>query len=554
MGKKSRLKKERRRIKNLDGISSSGLSVNRMVEAIAMEYASIEHIRMYLSSGADIDALADAGFSMLHVASGKGNMKLVRYLLEQGADPNRRGKFGNRVLHIAVESDNPHVVQALLKAGALPDGENEDRLTALHRAVKVGNAKAVAALGEAGANYSTWPTDEYETYSVLQAAVANNYPEVINALVKLGANPEIGSDGISPLMLSVNCCKTETVQALLGSGANFKVINRNGLTALTDAVGNLHLGAVQALLEAGADPDQVDGKGNKPLRSAVGTGHLEMIRVLLDSGAKVDAVGGLAITALKWAGWLAAPEIAQLLLERGADADYDGGDELTPMHMVALSSSSVGFIFPEIIQEQANYSEVNEAIRMARHTAHSKPKETVRTLVKAGAAVDAVNRREETPLFMAAGVGEGTLNKMSIVEGLMGMGDFSEATDQSIDMVRRKVRMVLEAFLESGADIEFRGGGQNQTPLNRAAQSGVAEAVKALVEAGADMEAKNDSGRTPLHEAVIEGEPESIRILMAAGADTEARTPDGATPAELAVKSDRRVAETILREFESSGG
>ncbi len=105
-----------------------------------------------------------------------------------------------------------------------------------------------------------------------------------------------------------------------------------------------------------------------------------------------------------------------------------------------------------------------------------------------------------------------------------------------------------------GLALELRSGGRNQTPLNKAAQSGLAEAVKTLVNAGANLEAVNASGHTPLHEAVAEGETESVRILVRAGADITARTPKGASPAELSADSGREDAAEVLRELAPTSG
>ncbi len=556
MGKKARLKKERKRAKSIDEDAPVETTVDKVVRAILLEYASIQLIKQYLSEGTDIDAQAGIGVSMLHVASGKGNLELVRFLLEQGADPNRRGVGGSGALDLAVESDNPDVVRTLLEAGALLDGKNEDGLTAMQKAVKFGRVKAVVALGDAGADYMTYPSGVFDSFSLLHAAAVNDHPEVVKALVKMGADTEAGMEEMPPLALAVQTSSTETVRALLSCGADFDAINGNGHTALNDALHSLHLGAVNALLEAGANLEQADGVENSPLRIAVESGYLESIRSLLDAGAKIDAVEATGnITALKWAARLAAPEIVQLLLERGADAGLDGGDGKTPMHMVSASPTSYGFSgLKELHKRHGEYDKIRAARKMVRRTAHNKPKETVRALVKAGAEVDRLDQDGKTPLFRVASIGDDTLSKMAMLERMMGRNSISEDMVTGFDTARHQIRKVVEAYVENGADIEHRCGEENQTPLNRAAQSSVVEAVKALVKAGADIEAKNSTGRTPLHEAAAAGESESIRFLVKAGADDMARTPEGATPTELAAEAGRDDAVEVLRKLASARG
>ena len=59
----------------------------------------------------------------------------------------------------------------------------------------------------------------------------------------------------------------------------------------------------------------------------------------------------------------------------------------------------------------------------------------------------------------------------------------------------------------------------------------LAEVIRALVEAGAEVNARADDGRTPLMFAA-QGTPsaEVIQALVEAGAEVDARTDDGVTP------------------------
>ena len=73
------------------------------------------------------------------------------------------------------------------------------------------------------------------------------------------------------------------------------------------------------------------------------------------------------------------------------------------------------------------------------------------------------------------------------------------------------------------------------TPLHRAAAiSQTPEVVTALVNAGADPNARDGDGFTPLHLAAAQSQtPEIVTALVNAGADPNARTGDGRTPFEL---------------------
>ena len=62
------------------------------------------------------------------------------------------------------------------------------------------------------------------------------------------------------------------------------------------------------------------------------------------------------------------------------------------------------------------------------------------------------------------------------------------------------------------------------------------ETVNALVAAGADVNAKSDTGWTPLHMAARDGYSEFVSALVAAGADVNAVNNNGETPQDVAIQ------------------
>ena len=111
---------------------------------------------------------------------------------------------------------------------------------------------------------------------------------------------------------------------------------------------------------------------------------------------------------------------------------------------------------------------------------------------------------------------------------------------------------VLRALLDAGAEVDaVASGGANDfswdqpqtTALHDAARGGHPDAVALLLEAGADPNALALDGETPLHLAVYGRSPDVVRLLIEAGADGTAESDYGTTPAQLAA-TDRAAEDT----------
>ena len=78
---------------------------------------------------------------------------------------------------------------------------------------------------------------------------------------------------------------------------------------------------------------------------------------------------------------------------------------------------------------------------------------------------------------------------------------------------------VLRLLLAHGADVGAREDWRGQTALHWAAAENHAPAVHALVELGADIDARSNAGWSALLFAVRAGQQEAVRALLEAGAD-----------------------------------
>lgn len=106
------------------------------------------------------------------------------------------------------------------------------------------------------------------------------------------------------------------------------------------------------------------------------------------------------------------------------------------------------------------------------------------------------------------------------------------------------IRMLLDA----GADIGARDV-TGMTPLHVAAMYSRGKAAVLLLERGADLNARDSFGDTPLHTAAVFGRTKMVHWLIRRGADPCDRNAAGKRPLDLA--RERRHADTaaILEEY-----
>ena len=97
---------------------------------------------------------------------------------------------------------------------------------------------------------------------------------------------------------------------------------------------------------------------------------------------------------------------------------------------------------------------------------------------------------------------------------------------------------VVVFLLENGANINDKKYRDliDQTPLIIAAFNGCRDIVKMLLDAGANIEHKNDQGENALISAVQEGHIDTVKLLLDAGADVNQSNTDGETALDLAIR------------------
>ncbi len=307
-----------------------------------------------------------------------------------------------------------------------------------------------------------------------------------------------------------------------------------------------------------------------PVADAAMQGNRDAVRSLLKQAADVNAAQGDGMTALHWAAMKNDADLVQTLLFAGANVRATTRiGSYTPLILAAKSGS--GAVVAPLLKSGADAnSQTSNGTTALMLAAASGNTDAVKMLIDGGASVNAKEPvRGLTPAMFAA-----ASNRAAVLTLLAARGADLKATSKVTDLA------ALSKDPAALRDITFgnpqppgeppaggrnglappgagpggpggRGGRGNQTagvdrnyqlnelvaahggltPLLLAAREGHADAVQALLTAGADLNQASAGDRTaPLLMATINGHFDLAKVLLDKGADPKASAENNATP------------------------
>jgi uncharacterized protein len=179
-------------------------------------------------------------------------------------------------------------------------------------AIKAGNVDEVRQLVQQDASLKQ--ARDASGASAVLAAAYNMKPDVVNALIELGAPVDIFEASVLG--------KVDRIQEILkASPARVSEHAPDGFTPVALAAFFGQPAAVKALITAGAD---VNAAAKNPLKvaalhAAVAGGKLEIVKAVLEAGADPNAQQQAGFRPIHEAGTKANRALAELLLAHGAD-------------------------------------------------------------------------------------------------------------------------------------------------------------------------------------------------------------------------------------------
>jgi ankyrin repeat protein len=236
---------------------------------------NVVRLRLLLAEGVPVEVLDNRDMpwgqtGLMHAAQG-GHLEAVHFLLEAGARVSTKDRGDHEVdrnrqpLHYAMLGKNVAVVEALLDAHANPNAESHFGVTPLNVAIEADNVEGVRLLLRRGAKVEHKPHSRHYIPSLSLAAMLAR-PALVRLLLEAGADPNAtNARGQTPLMYAnmassliaghgdaANEFVVEIIEELLRAGAQVNHTG-DGKTALSLAVIHGNCRAARALLTAGAN-------------------------------------------------------------------------------------------------------------------------------------------------------------------------------------------------------------------------------------------------------------------------------------------------------------
>ena len=504
----------------------------------------------------------------------------------------------SRVLLIAVAAlslGSP----AFAEASAGEPKAGQDDATAGRRladAVKRQDSNTIDALLSGAVNVNTPQADGA---TALHWAVYHDDLDMVNRLHGAGATPNASNThGVTPLALACTNANAQMVQVLLAAGADASVAAVSGVTPLMECARTGNVEAVEALLATDADVNAIESEEEQTaLMWAVSQRHASVVAALIDAGVSVphrsserrhvisrrlqselkygergrrygtDAeettVGGY--TALLFAARQGDVDSARLLLAAGADANDTAPDGTSALLIAAQSGHGAFARF--LLNEGANPNAAAGGYTPLHAAVLTGDLDVVGALLAHGA-------RPNAQVIQATRV---TRNGQVLMLGehLLGATPFALAAKfTEVDIMRELLAAEADPLLgltngwtplmlASGASWRFGVWDRRDRALARdfafqaqhADEQGTLDAVRLVVETGADIDAVDEDGNTALHHVVDKGFDRVVEYLVGGGADVNASNGRGQTPLDVLRRrsANREAADATARLLEDLG-
>ncbi|KAF5013614.1 hypothetical protein FDECE_375 [Fusarium decemcellulare] len=366
-------------------------------------------------------------------------------------------------------------------AGADIDSKSEDGLTAVHCAASAGQVESLKVLVKHKADLNR---NTYKGTS-LHLAILQGRRNVVDFLLdqpSVNINAQAPS-GQTPLSVA---CRSAMLALLLNHGADPNIALKSGLTPLHRAAVRLNLENVEPLLKAGALPNALSSSGTTALWYACRYVQAQSIQdcanileILFQYGAEQRPGSDKNVSGLyplHLIATLGYSQLVEMLLRNGGAVDVLSKDHETPLTLAIKGSKAA----------------------------------MVSVLLKSNASVNLRCGGRDTPFHHSAGGSSNEVFELLMAEVKI-LDIKNEPNTPQVDQVLdehsntplhwvKTLPQAVKALVQRDPGFLAHKNTEGSTPLHVAVCTSTLAVVKALVDQGAPLNAKNHNNVSPVEE------------------------------------------------------
>lgn len=401
----------------------------------------------------------------------------------------------------------------LVKKIPVFDEPDEQGVTPLFYACSIDNSfELVKILIDRGANVNFKNSSRMIP---IDAAISNKSFDIARLLLDNGADLSLSKNsGLTNLLILIknkNCSTeaeisiaAELLDAITGLGTDLNQAGNDGITPLLAAISQNNAGMLELLIKKGADIDQKDPGGRTPLMNAIINGHYQMAELLIGKEARLNISDNEGLTALHHAIMAKKLDLVKAIYLKG--------------EVLKKSDAAFNDLFLLSLANNDDY--------------------LVECLLKEGADPNTCDQNGVPPICVISS--NSVARSIIAARPNLNLKPAGKATLLHVVKSPLAAEYIIDNGLSRRQDIDLTDAG-GRTPLHIAAETGNGALLKALVEKGASVNARDASGQTPLIKIIRWhiSDHGSIELLLSKGSDANLADNEGMTPLHHALNLTR---------------
>ncbi|KAF5285445.1 hypothetical protein FQR65_LT02285 [Abscondita terminalis] len=319
-------------------------------------------------------------------------------------------------------------------------------------------------------------------------------------------------------------------------GYNINARNEKG-NALIHILAEKNSKLLDKTIRNGADVNIRNQKGKTALHVAVETNNNNSVVILVKAGADLNILDYLRETAVFKAARFDNGDALKYLIKKGAATSIVNKDESNLLHL-ASGNCKQSEIVKLLLELKIDVNATNRSNHTPLFIAFSKGNlQIAKLLMRHGANVDCLYQNMKTPILHNAILQQQTEIVKELIDVGISVNFRNKYGETPIHLaVENELFKLFEFLINKGGFVNAKDK-DGYSPLHLAANNKDLKYLKVLLQKDALINIQTLNGDSPLHRAASRGNQASVEYLLNNSAEINLQNIDGCTPLHLAISN-----------------